>query len=111
MLIYDINEIIKIIESSGDGIIRIWNFHNGNLLSKIKTINGNLYGVCLWNNNNLFVGCSDNTIRLIDLNKGKIIKNYLGHIDDVVTIKKINHPNYGECLISYGGDIILWIKK
>ena len=69
-----------------------------------------MYGICLWDVNNLFVGCIDMTMKLININNGKIIKNLSGHREEVVTIKKIIHPKYVECLISYGGDIILWTK-
>ena len=110
LLINKIEEIIKLIESSNEGIIRIWNFHNGELLNKINVINKKLYGICLWDINNLFVGCEDSTMKLININNGKIIKNLSGHREEVVTIKKVIHPKYGECLISYGGDIILWTK-
>ena len=59
---------------------------------------------------NLFVWYDDNTVKLINIDNGKIIKNLSGHKEEVVTIKKLIHPKYGECLISYGGDIILWTK-
>ena len=99
------------IESSCDGNIRIWNFHSGYLLNKINIINGWLYGICLWNNEYLFVGCEDKTIKLIDINNKKIIKILEGHKDHVLTVKLINHPKYGECLISQGAgndQIKLW---
>ena len=69
-----------------------------------------MYGICLWDCNNLFVGCVNKTIKLINISNGKIIKSLSGHREGVVTIKKLIHPKYGECLISYGGDIILWTK-
>ena len=106
-------EIVELIESCYDGNIRIWNFHSGELLNKIKINNNLLFCICLWNNEYLFVGCEDNTIKLIDLNKG-IIKQFKGHKDYVLTIKKIIHPKYGECLISQGLEkdgIKLWINK
>ncbi len=81
------------------------------MLKKINIINKKLYGICLWNNNNLFVGCEDKTIKLININNDKIIKSLSGHEGSVITIKKIIHPKYGECLISYGEDIILWKKN
>ena len=82
----------------------IWNFHSAELLNKIIVIKrfDSLRGICLWNNNYLFVGCEDNTIKLIDLKKGIIIKNLKENKNDVISIKKIVHPLYGECLISQG---------
>ena len=114
-IIINYNEdIIKLIDSCDDGYIRIWNFHSGMLLNKIKVSSKCLYGICLWNNNYLFVGCSDKTIKLLELHNELIIKSLTGHNDIVLTIKKINHPLYGESLISQGaGDdqIKLWVNK
>ena len=105
-------EIIKLIESSDDGSVRIWNFHSGLLLKNIS-LRGNVFkGMCLWNDNYLFVGCEDQTIKLIELNNGIVVKDYKGHNNEVVTIKKILHPQYGECLLSQGWEedqIRIWI--
>ena len=81
-------------------------------MKKIK-VNNILKDSCLWNNTYLFVGCGDNTIKLIDLKNGVFIKSFTGHNQDVLSIKKINHPQFGECLISQGYDeqIQLWINK
>ena len=108
------NKVIKLIDSCNDGYIRIWNFHSGSLINKIEVSQKYLYGICLWNNNYLFVGCSDNNIKLIDLSNESVIKSLQGHNDVVLTIKKIIHPQYGEVLISQGtGDdqIKIWVCK
>ena len=111
----NINEdIVKMIESSLDGNIRIWNFHSGLLLKKIKVNNYGLFGICLWNRKYLFVGSDDNTIKLIELKNGKVIMSLTCHNNYVVTIKKIYHPKYGECFISQGlknEQIKLWKNK
>ena len=104
-------KIIKMIESSCAGIIRIWDFHTAKLLNKININNEWLYSICLWNEDYLFVGCKDSSIKLIKLNESKIIKNLNGHTNKVLTIKKIYLPKYGECLISQDADnsqIKLW---
>ena len=111
IVINNISKIIKLIESSDEGIIRIWDFHMRILMNRINVINERLLGICLWNNNSIFVGCEDYTIRLININNGEIIKSLSGHREEIATIKKIIHPKYGECLVSYGGDIILWTKN
>jgi WD40 repeat protein len=106
--------VIKLVESNTDGIIRVWDFHTAKLLKKIKIRENKLYGVCLLKDHFLFVGCQDKTIKLIELNSGKIIKELKGHNKTVITIKRINHPEYGECLLSQGrldGKIRLWIFK
>ena len=105
------NNIIKLMNSCSKGYIRIWNFHTGNLLNRIN-VGKKLYGICLWNNEFLFAGSRDHSIKLIDLKDGKIIKELNGHNLEVSTIQKIFHPKYGECLISHGLDsIILWNGK
>jgi len=114
IIIYKDENITKLIESGTDGNVRIWNFHSGDLLNKIKVYPFWLYGICLWNNDHLFVGCTDRTIRLINLKNGNIINNLLGHNQRIITIKKINHPKYGFCLLSQGykdDGIKLWVNK
>ena len=102
------------VESSYDGNIKIWDFHSGLLLNKIKVCNNSIIGMCSWNNKYLFIGCEDKTIRLMELKKEKVIKTIIGHNNKVISLQKINHPNYGECLISQGWNndqIKLWIIK
>ena len=99
IIIRNMKDILKIIESCYDGFIRIWNFHSGLLLTKIKCFIP-LFGITLWNDNYLFAGCSDNSIKLIDLEKKLIIKSLKSHSNKVLTVKKIIHPKYGECIIS-----------
>ena len=50
----------------------------------------------MWNDNYLYVAWDDNTIKLIELRNDLIINNLKGHNKQVITIKKINHPEYGE---------------
>ena len=113
ILVINTEEVTKLMES-GDYEIRVWNFHSGELLKKIIIDINNkirLCCICLRNNDYLFVGCNDRTIKLINLKNDKIVKSLTGHNGDLLTIKKIYHPLYGECLISKGdqGDTIkLW---
>ena len=100
IIINNNKNIIKLIESSGDGNIRIWNFHSGLLLNKIKITKEYLNGICLWNDNYLFIGSFDKTIKLLELNNKSIVKFLTSHTNYVITVKKIIHPKYGECLIS-----------
>ena len=114
IIIYKKDLIIKIIDSWEDGNIRIWNFYSGKLLKKIKISNSALYGICLWNEEYIFIGCKDQTIKLVGLNKNQIINSLKGHDNRVLTVKKIIHPLYGNCLISQGyknDSIILWSNK
>ena len=101
IIINNNEEITKLIESNIHGKIRIWNFHSGEFL---KIINGkeHILCLCLWNNDYIFAGCTDNSIKLINLKNGKIIKNLIGHKHYALNVKKIIIPEYGECLISQG---------
>ena len=112
IIINDKGKNVKMIESSDYRDIRIWNFHNGQLLKKIQ-INNKLFGICLWSNKYLFAGAEKGIINLIDLEIGKTIKILNNHKDSVLTIKKIKHPVYGECIISLSHDetIKLWSKQ
>ena len=47
--------ILQLIDSCEDGNIRIWNFHSGIQLNKIRTNNGCLYGISFWDDDLLFV--------------------------------------------------------
>ena len=114
VIINNKEDIIELISSSFDGNIRIWDFYSGLLLKKIKIIDKYLTGICLWNEEYLFSGCEDCEIKLIDLKNEKVIKTFKGHIKEVLNIKKINHPQYGKCLLSKGisNDILhIWFKK
>ena len=106
---------VKLIESIKAGKINIWDFHSGEFLFAICTKdNYFLYDICLWKENYLFIGCSNNTIKLLDLNDGKIIYEFKTYKYSVISIKIINHPKYGECLLSHGylsGGIQLWDIK
>lgn len=92
---------VKIIESSWDRHIRIWGFHDGILLAKIN-FEKQLHGICLWNDDDLFVGCGK-SIKLIRLENGVIKKQITDyHQNDILTLRTLNHPTYGNCLISQG---------
>ena len=114
IIIKKIKNKIKLIESSCDGNIRIWNFHSSLLLNKIKISDGSLFGICLWNDNYLFVGCNNNSINLLELKNCLLIKSSTTHSNQVITLKKITHPKFGDCLISqnwHESEIKLWITK
>ena len=70
--------------------------------------------MCLWNENYLLVSCVDYTIKLVDFKNYVLIKSLEGHNNEVGTIKKIIHPEFGECLLSQGlgnEQIKLWINN
>ena len=112
IIIMNNENIVKMIESSEDGKIRIWDFHSGYLLNKIFVSEHKLYGICLWNNDYLFATSDDGALRLIDL-KREIIINNLIEKNMIINVKKVFHPKYGFCLITqdWRNQIKLWINK
>ena len=106
-----INNLLTLVESCSYGYIRIWNFHSAELLNKIKVYNDWIFGICLWDKNYAFVACKYKLIKLVNIEKGIIEKNLEGHNSGIFTIKKIEHPKLGKCLISQGYEedqIKLW---
>ena len=115
IIINNKGEKIKMLESSFDGNLRIWDFHKGILLKKIKICeNSWLFGLCLWDNEHLLIGCGDKSIKVVELKNGTINANLNGFNNKVLCIKKVIHPLYGECLITQGYEkeqIKLFCKK
>jgi WD40 repeat protein len=113
---YTINNydgVCQLFDSGDDGYLRIWDFHGGGLIKKIEIDKNCILSLCLWNSDYLFAASEDHMIKLIDIKAGVVIKEFRGHVDMVCTIKKIIHPQYGECLISQGyklDQIKLWIN-
>ena len=106
--------IVQLIVSGDDNFIRVWDFHQGDIIKKIETNKNCIYSLCLWNKSYLFCASEDATIKLFDLNAGIIINELKAHKKMVCTIKKIIHPLFGECLISQGyrkDQILIWRNK
>ena len=116
VIIYDKTDITKIISTGKNGEILIWDFHSTDLLNNIKVNDieyDNLYGICLLNNQFLFVGCG-NSLKVIDLNDEDVVNTLIGHTHNIITIKTVLHPLYGECIITqelYTGQMKLWVNK
>ena len=100
VLINSNDDIIKLIDSCVDGIVRIWSFHSGLLLNKIKISNDLIKGICMWNSF-LFIACKQ-IITIINLEQENIVDKIKAHKKLVLTLKIINHPSNGICLISQG---------
>ena len=108
------NNFVRLIETCNDGYVRIWDFHLAELLNKIRICDEGIKSICLWDENHIFVGCDDTTIKFVDMNSNEIIHVLNGHKQKVCSLKKIEHERYGKCLISkgWGGDFIkLWKKE
>ena len=111
-----INEDNKsfLIGATENGIIKKWNFHSGEFLEQFILSNFSDFSICLWNNDYLFIGFERwEKIGLIDLKSKKIIKELFGIEGNEKSIQKVDHPYYGECLISQdsSGTISFWNNK
>jgi hypothetical protein len=112
-MINEVDNVTQLIESDGNGNVRIWDFYQGTLLKTIASSGINLRGICLWNDQYLFAAGSDYNVKLYDLKAGAYLKKYDGHTSTCCAVEKIVHPKYGECLISHAldGKLKLWINK
>ena len=110
--IYENINKIKLIESSIDGFIYVWDFHTAENLKIINCCKGiQLRGICIWNENNIFVGGDDNSIKLIDIKNGQLLKSLTGQSGTICTLYKMSIPQFGECLITGSNnyeEIKLW---
>ena len=93
-------EKIKIIGSSCNGYINIWDFCNGEILNLIE-VNSFLqpFCFCFWDDNYLIVGNNDYNIELIHLKEKKPPIILFSHINLLFNIEKIIHPKFGICLV------------
>ena len=99
IIIYDKDKKIKLI-SSGGGLIRIWNFHSGELLNTLK-INDRTYRlpvICIWNSDYLIGACDFSGLKIFDLKNDKI-PQVISDFGTCFCAKKIMHPIYGESLL------------
>ena len=104
------NDIVELINSGCHGYTHIWNFDTGNLIQIFDLGLSGAYGLCLWNNNLLYVGCNTIQIKIIKLNENSI-SDTSGHMNVTSTLKKITLPKYGQCLIEQGNDYSITIWK
>ena len=87
----------------------IWNFHTGEMLNNVS-FNGTINNICLWNNQFLIaitenLNAKNNIISLLDISTGKLTKDLISFGNcKFIKISKINHPNYGEGLITLNQD-------
>jgi len=94
---------ITLMESSKNGFLRIWDFDSKELKLKIRTEYNSIFNFCEWETNFIFITCEeDNSIILINLYDNKTITKLTGPNSNFYFIQKIQHPEYGDCLISQG---------
>ena len=91
--------------------IKIWDFVNKKLISKINSDNNNyLRGFVIINNEYLFIGSQDKNIKEFDIGNKVFIKNFNKHTSNVVGLKAVKDKNENNFIVSYGQDnnIFLW---
>ena len=98
--------------SSSNGYINIWNLNEKKIFKVINTNGCFLANILLWNNQYLIAADVINkTFKIIDMENYSISNMKTDHKVRLKCIKKINHPIYGQSLISAANDktLKLWI--
>ena len=92
--------------STSNGCIVIWDLLNKNLMNYIKISKVELYNIIQWNQKYAIVsGGSTKLIKIFNLEEFKEVGNIkTNHHSNLNCVKKINHPLYGEALLSCGND-------
>ena len=111
-IIYTKKDVDLLLVSSSNGYIDVWDLFNKTIYLSIN-INGSRYmDIIQWNEKYTIVTDYVNkSINIIDLTQMKVIGNISGKgIVSVKKIKKINHPKYGQGILSSGYDnyLKLW---
>ena len=110
--IYNSDNKDYLCSSSYNGYIHLWDLFNKSIYKIISTNDCVLCNIIQWNNKYSIVADYDNkSFKIIDFEKGQIVKDIKGeHTDKVPCVKKLYHPLYGESLLSAGQDntIKLW---
>ena len=109
--IYKNNNKDYLCSSSDIGNVNFWDLFERKFVRTIK-INNELAHIIQWNDKYCIVAdYSNKSFEIIDFDKKEMTKNIGGeHKCKVICIKKVNHPIYGESILSTGEDgiIKLW---
>ena len=110
--VYSEEENDYLCTSAQNGYINIWDLYEKKLFKVIRTNQCQLLHIIQWNNKYIIVADSLNkSFKIIDLKIDKAISNIGGkHTGNVICVKKVNHPIYGEALLTSGYDktLKLW---
>ena len=94
--------------SSVNGYINIWDLYNKKIFKVINTNGCELAHIIEWNNKYIIVADFNNKLfKIIDIDNNSIHDIKIKHKNNLKCIKKINHPIYGESLLSAGQDKII----
>ena len=100
--------------SATNGFINIWDLYDKKVLDTINIYGSKLSHMIQWNSKYFIVAARENKIiKLIDIEKKVISEIKSGHTEELISIKKILHPIFGESLLTASRDkkIKLWTTK
>ena len=92
--------------------LNIWNLNEKKIFKIINTNGCKLAHIILWNNQYLIAADYNNkSFKIIDTRNYSIYDMKTDHKKQMPCIKKVNHPIYGESLLTASNDntIKLWI--
>ena len=91
--------------SSINGYINIWDLYDKKIYKTINTNGCKLAHIINWNRKYIIVSDVNNKLfKIIDIENNSIYDIKKNHLCSLFCIKKINHPIYGESLLSAGRD-------
>ena len=92
--------------STSNGLVITWDLINKSCINNIQISQVELYNIIQWNQKYAIIaGGSTKRIIVFDLDEFKEVNNInTNHRSNVNCVKKINHPKYGEILLSSGND-------
>jgi WD40 repeat protein len=97
--------------SSSNGYINIWDLYNKKIYKTINTNGCKLAHIIEWNKKYIIVADYNNkSFKIIDIDDESIYNIITDHKDRLKCVKKVNHPKFGESLLSAAEDktIKLW---
>ena len=109
--IYNGDDVDYLCSSSSNGFINIWDLYNKKITKIIRVIDTFLNHIIQWNRKYIIVADYDNyNFKIINSENNNIIEIKGQHTNSVICVKKVNHPIYGESLLSGSkdGTIKLW---
>lgn len=101
-LVFNVKDKDYLAISATSGLILIFDLINKNIVKKIELENVHIFSFVKWNDSKLLlIDMRFSKIIIIDINDNyKIIsKNYIPELGIASFMKKIRHPNYGECFL------------
>lgn len=107
---YNLNGQQFLIATNGNGFIKEWNVHTGELVREMQIKSTNLRGFTFWNPITLVVASSDKSIKIVDFENLTEIASVVAHNNVVCSIEKLSDNLKGELIVSASidGKIKVW---